>query len=136
MKKTLLALFMAIVLLSACKKDPEDKLKGRWDVVKDYYVETINGVNGNEDSSTYAIGALYLVFDGNQYKIYDDGELEDSGTFSAANESITLTSSDGEVETMALRWNSKSEIVFTNEQTETAGGKTYVYKSETTLRKN
>lgn len=136
MKTRLLILFMAIVSLSACKKDPEDKLKGRWDVVKDYYVETIDGVKGSENTNNYAIGALYMVFDGNQYQTFDDGELEDSGTFSATNESITLTSSDSEVETMVLRWNSKSEIVFMSEHTETFGGKKYAYKSETTLKKN
>lgn len=127
---------MAVISLAACKKDPEDKLKGRWDVVKDYNVETIDGVKGSEDTNTYKVGELYVVFDNNQYKTYDDGALEDSGTFSATNDSITLTNTDGETETMSLRWNSKSEIVFVSEHTESFGGKKYVYKSESTLRKN
>lgn len=131
MKKVLLILVVAVTVLTSCKKDPEDKLKGRWDLTKDYYVETLNGTITDEDTDTYAIGDLYLVFDGNTVKTYKNGDLQETSTYTATNNSITV---DGE--TYALRWNSKSEFVLVEEGTDTYGGQTYNYKNESTFKKN
>lgn len=136
MKKTLMILFVAVASLTACKKDSEDKLKGRWDLVKEYYVETLNGTKTGEDTDTYNEGDLYVVFSGNNYKVYDHGDLEDEGTFTANDNSITLKDSDGDEETLQLRWNSKNEFVMISEDSYSNDGQTYHYKNETTFRKN
>lgn len=136
MKKTLLILFVAVASLSACKKDKEGKLEGRWDLVKQYNVQTLNGTKINEETETFKTGELYVVFSGNTYKTYEDGDLEDEGTFTANENSITLKDGDGDSDTMQLRWNSKSEFVMTSEDSYSDNGQTYLYKNETTLRKN
>lgn len=136
MKKTLLILFVAVASLTACKKDKEGKLEGRWDLVKQYNVQTLNGTKINEETETFKTGELYVVFSGNTYKTYEDGDLEDEGTFTANENSITLKDGDGDSDTMQLRWNSKSEFVMTSEDSYSDNGQTYLYKNETTLRKN
>lgn len=136
MKKTLLILFVAVASLTACKKDKEGKLEGRWDLVKQYNVQTLNGTKINEETETFKTGELYVVFSGNTYKTYEDGDLEDEGTFTANENSITLKDGDGDSDTMQLRWNSKSEFVMTSEDSYSDNGQTYLYKNETTFRKN
>lgn len=136
MKKTLLILFVAVASLTACKKDKEGNLEGRWDLVKQYSVQTLNGTKVSEETETFKTGELYVVFSGNTYKTYEDGDLEDEGTFTANENSITLKDSDGDSDTMQLRWNSKSEFVMTSEDSYSDNGQTYLYKNEMTLRKN
>lgn len=136
MKKALLMLFVAVASLTACKKDKEGKLEGRWDLMKEYYVETLNGTKTHEDTDTYKVGDLYIVFSGNTYKVYEDGDFEDEGTFTANENSITLKDKDDDSETMQLRWNSKDEFVTTSEDSYSNNGQNYNYKAEMTFRKN
>ncbi|SOD17419.1 hypothetical protein [Pedobacter xixiisoli] len=136
MKKALLILFVAVASLTACKKDPEDKLQGRWNLTKAYFVESTNGTKTSEHNETYEKGDLYVVFDGNKISVYEDGELDDNGTFTATGNSITIKSNNGEEETNQLRWNSKKEFVITSEGTDVIGNTTYVYKSEMTFNKD
>lgn len=135
MKKALLILFVAVTSLTACKKDPEDKLQGRWNLTKTYFAESINGTKTSEDTET-GNGNTYVIFDGNNISIYEDGELDESGTFTATENSITIKSKDGDEETNQLRWNSKKEIVIISEGTDVINGSTYVYKSEMTFNKD
>ncbi|MDQ8004474.1 MAG: hypothetical protein REI64_06700 [Pedobacter sp.] len=136
MKKALLILFITITSLTACKKDPEDRLKGRWNLTKAYSVESTNGTKTSEHTETYKKGQLYIVFDGNNISMYEDGKLDDSGTFTATENSITIKSKNGDEETSQLRWNSKKEFVVISEGTDVINGFTYDYKSEMTFNKD
>ncbi len=136
MKKVLLMLLIAVASLTACKKDSEDKLKGRWDLAKTYSLQYENGIKTDESTETLNIGELYIVFNGNGYTIYEGGDIDDSGTFSATEDSIILTSKDGDVQTSPLKWNSKTEFVVSSEDSYTFNGKTYSYKEESTFKKN
>ncbi|WP_293299193.1 hypothetical protein [Pedobacter sp. UBA4863] len=60
MKKVLLILFVAVTTLTACKKDSEDKLKGRWDLAKDLDVTRVNGTVTSEYSHTYDVAIFTL----------------------------------------------------------------------------
>ncbi len=136
MKKTLLILFVAVISLTACKKDPVNKLSGRWDAIKDYSLHTIDGVKISEETHIYKMGDNYIVFDGNKYTMYEDGRPDDEGTFTATENSITLSDSGGDTETMSLRWNSNNEVVFYEESSETSNGIKSTSKYESTLRKH
>lgn len=136
MKKTLLILFVAVTALTSCKKDKEGNLEGRWNLTKEYSVENLNGTKTSEHTETYKKGDLYVVFNGNNYSMYEDGDLDDSGTFTATENSITLKSKDGSEDTNSLRWNSKSEIVIFSEGSDSFNGNTYSYKSEMIFNKD
>lgn len=134
MKKTLLILLVAVTALASCKKDPEDKLKGRWDLAKSYSIYKVNGTVVSEDTDTG--GDMYLVFDGNKVTMYRNGEVDSKGTFTATENSITITDEDGDAETSSLRWNSKKEFVVSSEETETVNDQTHYYKDEMTFKKH
>jgi|GEM_PF-3055860 len=134
MKRTLFLLFIAITTLAACKKDPQEKLEGRWNQTKTHVVQTSNGTK-TEDNVSYEIGKLYIIFNGNTYKYYQDGEMTGSGTFTATENSITLTQGQDK-STSKLRWNSKKEIVITSEINETINGESFSVKAELTFRKH
>lgn len=131
MKRTLFLLFVAVTTLTACKKDPQEKLEGRWNQTKVHVVQTNNGIK-TEENITYKIGEAYIVFSGNTYKSYQDGELIFSGPFTATENSITLTQGQDK-STVVLRWNSKKEIVIAYEIND---GATYSSKAEATFRKH
>lgn len=136
MKKTLLILFVAAISLTACKKDSEDKLEGRWNLTKENYIVTTNDTKTDEGTNIYQLGDFYIVFEENTYKVYDEGDLEDEGTYSANDNSLTMTSKDGDKETASLRWNSKTEFVLTAESTEDFNGISYGSKYEMTFNKH
>lgn len=134
MKKTLLILFVAVASLTACKKeDKKNELTGRWDLTKDNYTETSNGktVGGTE---TYNIGETYIVFTDSNYELYYDNKLEESGTFSVTENSISFTSSEGESDlgSSTFHWNSETEFVINFERIESL----YSYTSEMFFNKN
>lgn len=135
MKKTLLILFIVVTSLTACKKDPEDKLKGRWDLIKRYSTEHINNVMSHESNETFNVGEMYVVFENNTCSFYENGKLEGSGTFTATNNSITLNE-NGLTYTNTIKWNSKNEFVMSSEDKTTINGQTYHSKDEATLRKH
>lgn len=137
MKKTLLILFVAVASLTACKKDKEGKLEGRWDKTKEYSVEYENGVKTDEEAEAWEKGELYIVFKDNTYKVYrEDGkDLVEEGTFTATDNSLTLKNGQ-ETYTLKIRWNSKKELVIIDEETYTYDGKTYREVEEQTFQKN
>ncbi|RWU06362.1 hypothetical protein [Pedobacter chitinilyticus] len=113
MKRTLFLLFIAFTTFTACKKDPQEKLEGRWNQTKLYVVQTSKDTK-TEENITYKIGESYIVFSDNTFKSYQDGKLSDNGTFTATENSITLTRGESSA-TSVLRWNSKKEIVIIGE---------------------
>ncbi len=131
MKRTLFLLLIVATTLTACKKDPQEKLEGRWDKTKVYVVQTSNGTK-KEDNITYKTGEAYIVFSGNTYKSYQDGELVGDGPFTATENSITLTQGE-DINTRVLRWNSKKEIVIVYELND---GANFSAKAEATFRKH
>ncbi|WP_293299192.1 hypothetical protein [Pedobacter sp. UBA4863] len=76
------------------------------------------------------------MFEENRYKVYEDGKLDGEGTFTATDNSITIIDKDGDKEVNTLRWNSKSEFVLIDEDTETINGATHNYKYESTFKKH
>ncbi|MNK08696.1 hypothetical protein D3C87_266390 [compost metagenome] len=138
MKKALLILFVAVASLTACKKDKSDteKLEGRWNLTKEYSVYTVNGAKVDEDTETYAVGEFYIVFDGNNYQVFEDGDLDDSGTFTISDNVITINSKDGGSDTNNIRWNSNNEFVLVDEETGNNGGQSYSYRDESTFQKH
>lgn len=134
MKRTLFLLFIAFTTFIACKKDPQEKLEGRWNQTKFHVVQTSNGTK-TENNVSYEIGKVYIVFSGNTYKYYQDGELVGSGPFIATENSITLTQGQ-DSSTSKLRWNSKKEIVIISEVNESINGESFSAKAELTFRKH
>ena len=131
MKRTLFLFLIAITTVTACKKDPQEKLEGRWNQTKFHVVQTSNGTK-TENNVSYEIGKVYIVFSGNTYKYYQDGELVGSGPFTATESSITLTQDQDKI-TAVLRWNSKKEIVIVYEIND---GATFSAKAEATFKKH
>jgi len=136
MKKVLLILLVAVTALISCKKDPEEKLKGRWDLIKRYSTEHIDNIMSHESNETFNVGEMYVVFENNKYNLYENGKLDGSGTFTATSNSITLTEENGLNYTNTIKWNSKNEFVMSSEDTTTFNGQTYHSKEEATLRKH
>ncbi len=136
MKKTLLILIVAVVSLTACKKDTQDRLKGRWDLVKAYYVDRINGVVISEETESSDNSNTYIVFEGNKFIFYENGELNSRGTFTATESSITMTEEGDSPSTTPIKWNSKNEFVVISKDTETHDGNTFSYESELTFKKH
>ncbi len=133
MKKTLLILLVAVASLTACKKDKKNELVGRWDLNKENYTETSNGKTV-EGSDTYNLGETYFVFTGSNYELYYDNELEESGTFSVTENSLSFTNSKGASDfgNVTFHWNSETEFVLNFERIESV----YSYKSEMFFNKN
>jgi len=134
MKRTLFLLLIAVTTFTACKKDPQEKLEGRWNQTKFHVVQNSNGTR-TEDNVNYELGKVYIVFSGNTYKYYEDGKLKDNGTFTATENSITLTQGQDR-STSKLHWNSKKEIVIISEINETINGESFSAKAELTFRKH
>ncbi|MEO5910426.1 MAG: lipocalin family protein [Pelobium sp.] len=142
MKKALLIAFVAITVLAGCKKDdgPSDKLsesiQGRWDLTKEYYLDKKNGTKTAEGTENYDIGYYYIVFSGNNFKIYDGGQLEDEGTFTISSNEITLDYGAGDIDKNPIEFKSNSEFVVKNTSSTKQGADTYDYYSEETFKKN
>ena len=134
MKRTLFLLFIAITSFTACKKDPQEKLEGRWDQIKLHAIHSYNGAK-TEENKNMAIGESYYVFSDNTYKVYQDGELVGSGPFTATENSITLTQDQNTV-VFNIRWSSKKQFVASYEINQSIGGNTISINAELTFKKH
>ena len=136
MKKTLLILFLAATSLTACKKDKEKTLEGRWDVTKIDEWNTLNGQKESETHDTYATGEFYFIFKGNTYTKYEDGYLEDEGTFTMNGDNSLITTNNEGVTTFTLQWNGENDVVLNLEETNTINSQVYGYKGMFTMKRN
>lgn len=134
MKRTLFLLLVVVTTFTACKKDPQEKLEGRWDQIKLHAIHDYNGAK-TEDNKNMAIGESYFVFSGNTYKVYQDEKLTSSGSFTATENSITLTQDQNTV-VFNVRWSSKKQFVASYEINQSMGGNNITINAELTFKKH
>ena len=143
--KLLMLLFTAVsVGFTGCKKDDGDdanaNIVGKWSLTKEVSREYNSaGVLLHEDTEISNDNAWVLEFksDGT-YKGYDEGVLDEEGTYSIQNDGKTLvlnSKHDDEDQTVTISSLTSSEIIIYFEYTETEGNQTVKSTYEETYRK-
>jgi hypothetical protein len=143
MKKTKLLLFLtAFIGLAGCKKDDSDdsngNLVGKWAVTKEVSHHYINGqLESSETDTDFDANDWVLEFkaDG-KYNDFEDGELEEEGTYSLQNDGKKLVITvPQDVDEYTVKSLSSTDLVLYSEWTVEAGGQTHKYTEESTFKK-
>ncbi|MBC8051463.1 MAG: DUF5004 domain-containing protein [Sphingobacteriaceae bacterium] len=144
-KFLVLTLLVVAVGFTGCKKDDGDddakaNLVGKWALTKETWSSTVGsqapqtGSDTDFDNDDY----VYEFKSDNTYRVTEDGDLEDSGTYSIQNDGKKLVlndSNEDQDENFTIKTLTSSQLVFTYEEIETEGGVTFKYSGEMTFKK-
>ena len=120
--KTLVAVVCAALTfgLTSCSKDAEDLIIGSWELVSmdmsatymgETYNETITPDEGESTTFTFKKDGTMQIID-----VTAEGTETTDGTYTVKDDQITLTSSEGEVESYTITKIDKKEMVWNMSQ--------------------
>ena len=128
----------SMMAFTGCEKDKEvDILQGKWDYVKEAYTTRIDGALVENGSYSYSPGNYYVEYSDNKFAFWEDNgtDPDGNGTFTKVNNVLTLTYSDGDVDTYELRFMDSNNVVMYAEERYTLNGKNYIETEEYTLKR-
>jgi hypothetical protein len=134
---TLFALLLAVVTITGCKKDPDEKaadnILGKWYPVSSINTDYLNGKVTNRETSTDYSPNEYTEFKSNGTAFDYDG---DEYTYKISGSTLTMREKgDDDDEVFEIKKITSSELVIYSESTDEQGTDKYKYTQELTLKK-
>jgi hypothetical protein len=126
-------LFLSFVILSGCKKDDSDdanaNLNGKWAATKEQWKDYVNNQLVDEGTDTdFDADDWVIEFKSNgTYVEYEDGEVEEEGTYSLQNDGKKLVKKsndddDNDEDVYTVKTLTSSDLVLYSEETYVENG--------------
>lgn len=134
---TLFALFLAVVTIAGCKKDPDEKaagnIIGKWYPKSSIDTEYLNGKMLSQDTNTDYDANEFTEFNSNGTAVDHDGE---EYTYKITGSKLTMREKgDDKDEVYDIKKITSAELVIFSEIIYQDGKDTYKYTTELTLEK-